>query len=32
VRTTGQPAASEVYIYQLVVDGRRFRKKMIVMK
>src|SRR6266516_2260844 len=32
VRNTGQPAASGVYIYQLVVDGRRFTKKMIVMK
>ncbi len=29
---TSQPAASGVYIYQLVVDGRRFTKKMIVMK
>jgi hypothetical protein len=25
-------AASGVYIYQLIVDGRRFTKKMIVMK
>jgi len=32
VRNTGQAAASGVYIYQLVVDGRRFTKKMIVMK
>ena len=32
LRTTGRPAASGVYIYQLVVDGRRFTKKMIVMK
>ncbi|HEX9283207.1 MAG TPA: hypothetical protein VF882_05420 [Gemmatimonadales bacterium] len=32
VRMTSQPAASGVYIYQLVVDGRRFTKKMIVMK
>jgi hypothetical protein len=32
VRGTGQAAASGVYIYQLVVDGRRFTKKMIVMK
>ncbi len=32
VTRTGQPAASGVYIYQLVVDGRRFTKKMIVMK
>src|SRR5467141_4665772 len=31
VRTTGQQAASGVYIYQLVVDGRRFTKKMIIM-
>jgi hypothetical protein len=28
----GQPAASGVYIYQLVVDGKRYTKKMIVMK
>ena len=32
VRTTGQQAASGVYIYQLVVDGRRFTKKMIIVK
>lgn len=32
VRATGRPAAAGVYIYQLVVDGRRFTKKMIVMK
>ena len=32
VRNTGQPAASGVYLYQLVVDGQRFTKKMIVMK
>jgi len=32
VRNTGQQAASGVYIYQLVVDGRRFTKKMIVVK
>ena len=32
VLNTGTPAASGVYIYQLVVDGRRFTKKMIVMK
>ncbi len=32
VLTTGNPAASGVYIYQLIVDGRRFTKKMIVMK
>ncbi len=29
---TDQEAASGVYIYQLIVDGRRFTKKMIVMK
>ncbi len=29
---SGQQAASGVYLYQLVVDGRRFTKKMIVMK
>ncbi len=32
VLNTGQPAASGVYIYQLVVDGQRFTKKMIIMK
>ncbi|HEV8380663.1 MAG TPA: hypothetical protein VGQ29_03700 [Gemmatimonadales bacterium] len=32
VLKTDQEAASGVYIYQLVVDGRRFTKKMIVMK
>ena len=32
VLNTGQPAASGVYIYQLVVDGKRYTKKMIVMK
>lgn len=32
VLNTGQEAASGVYIYQLVVDGRRFTRKMIVMK
>ena len=32
VLNTGNPAASGVYIYQLIVDGRRFTKKMIVMK
>src|SRR5213076_1412003 len=32
VRNTGQPAASGVYLYQLVVDGQRFTKKIIVMK
>ena len=29
---TGRQAASGIYIYQLTVDGRRFTKKMIVMK
>lgn len=29
---SGQPAASGVYIYQLVVDGKRYTRKMIVMK
>ncbi len=29
---TGQQAASGIYIYQLTVDGRRFTKKMIIMK
>jgi hypothetical protein len=29
---SGRQAASGVYIYQLVVDGRRFTKKMIIMK
>src|SRR5439155_11729517 len=29
VSNTGQQAASGVYIYQLVVDGRRFTRKMI---
>jgi len=32
VRNTDTEAASGVYIYQLIVDGRRFTKKMIVMK
>ena len=32
VRNTGQQAASGIYIYQLVVDGQRFTKKMIIMK
>src|SRR5438093_5705580 len=32
VLNTDREAASGVYIYQLVVDGRRFTKKMIVMK
>jgi len=32
VRDTGREAASGVYIYQLIVDGRRFTKKMIIMK
>src|SRR5258708_7358032 len=32
VLDTGLEAASGVYIYQLVVDGRRYTRKMIVMK
>jgi len=32
VQHTGREAASGVYIYQLVVDGRRFTRKMVVMK
>jgi hypothetical protein len=32
IRRTGEKAASGVYIYQLAVDGRRFTRKMIVMK
>ena len=32
VMDTGRQAASGIYIYQLTVDGRRFTKKMIVMK
>lgn len=32
VLNTGQEAASGVYIYQLMVDGRRFTRKMVVMK
>ncbi|HEV8401248.1 MAG TPA: T9SS type A sorting domain-containing protein [Gemmatimonadales bacterium] len=32
VLKTGREAASGVYIYQLIVDGRRYTKKMIVMK
>lgn len=32
VLNTGQEAASGVYIYQLIVDGRRFTRKMVVMK
>ena len=32
VLNSGRQAASGVYIYQLVVDGRRFTKKMIIMK
>ncbi len=32
VETSGQQAASGIYIYQLVVDGQRFTKKMIIMK
>jgi hypothetical protein len=30
--SSGRQAASGIYIYQLVVDGRRFTKKMIIMK
>ena len=32
VLNTGQQAASGIYIYQLIVDGQRFTKKMIIMK
>jgi hypothetical protein len=32
VLNTDREAASGVYIYQLIVDGRRYTKKMIVMK
>ena len=32
VLSTDREAASGVYIYQLIVDGRRFTRKMIVMK
>jgi len=32
VHSTGQQAASGVYIYQLDVDGKRYTKKMIIMK
>jgi hypothetical protein len=32
VLNSGRQAASGIYIYQLVVDGRRFTKKMIIMK
>jgi hypothetical protein len=32
VLNTDREAASGVYIYQLIVDGRRFTKKMIIMK
>ena len=32
IMDTGRQAASGIYIYQLTVDGRRFTKKMIVMK
>ena len=32
VLNSGRQAASGVYIYQLVVDGKRFTKKMIIMK
>ena len=30
VANTGKPAASGVYIYQLVIDGKRFTKKIVV--
>lgn len=32
VLNTGREAASGVYIYQLIVDGKRYTKKMIIMK
>jgi len=32
VLKTDRDAASGVYIYQLIVDGRRFTRKMIIMK
>jgi hypothetical protein len=32
VLDTDREAASGIYIYQLIVDGRRFTKKMIIMK
>src|SRR5712692_5472676 len=32
IRTTGQQAASGIYLYQLVIDGQRFTRKMIIMK
>jgi hypothetical protein len=32
VMNTGQQAASGVYIYQLIVDGQRFTRKMIITK
>ena len=32
VLSTGRESASGVYIYQLIVDGRRYTKKMIIMK
>jgi len=32
VRRTGQQAASGVYLYQLIVDGARYTKKMVIMK
>lgn len=32
VLNSGREAASGVYIYQLIVDGRRYTKKMIIMK
>jgi hypothetical protein len=30
VGNTGKPAASGVYIYQLVIDGKRFTRKILV--
>ena len=30
VNATGKPAASGVYIYQLVIDGKRFTRKIVV--
>jgi len=30
VANTGKPAASGVYIYQLVIDGKRFTRKIVV--
>jgi hypothetical protein len=32
VPRTGQQAASGVYLYQLIVDGNRYTKKMVIMK